>query len=150
MVKGGKVRAVGVSNFRPHDWDLLQSGMKTPLATNQIEISLAEIAPFTNGDIAFHQRQAQPIMAWSPLGGGALMTGAGAVADRLDAIAAEQGVDRAAVAVAFLLRHPARILPVLGTNNLARIAVISDALKVRIDRETWFTLYEAALGREVA
>ena len=150
LVKGGKVRAVGVSNFRPHDWDLLQSGMKTPLATNQIEISLAEIAPFTNGDIAFHQRQAQPIMAWSPLGGGALMTGAGAVADRLDAIAAEQGVDRAAVAVAFLLRHPARILPVLGTNNLARIAVISDALKVRIDRETWFTLYEAALGREVA
>ncbi|WP_376871575.1 aldo/keto reductase family oxidoreductase [Albirhodobacter sp. R86504] len=150
LVQSGKVRAVGVSNFRPYDWELLQAGMTTKLATNQIEISLAEIAPFTNGDIAFHQRNAQPMMAWSPLGGGALMTGEGAVASVLDEIAAAQGVDRAAVAVAFLLRHPSTILPVLGTNNLGRIAQISDALKVEIDRPTWFRLYEAALGREVA
>ncbi|RLJ51875.1 putative oxidoreductase [Litoreibacter meonggei] len=150
LVQSGKVRSVGVSNFRPYDWELLQAGMKTQLATNQIEISLAEVAPFTNGDIAFHQRQGQPLMAWSPLGGGGLMTGKGDVADRLDAIAADQGVDRAAVAVAFLLHHPANILPVLGTNNLERIAKISDALKVQLDRETWFSLYEAALGREVA
>lgn len=150
LVASGKVRAVGVSNFRPHDWELLRAGMTTKLATNQIEISLAEISPFTNGDIAFHQRQDHPMMAWSPLGGGDLMNGAGAVADRLDAIAAAQGVDRAAVAVAFLLRHPAKILPVLGTNNLDRIAKISDAMKVQLDRQTWFELYEAALGREVA
>ncbi|MEP3347554.1 MAG: aldo/keto reductase [Litoreibacter sp.] len=150
LVQSGKVRAVGVSNFRPYDWELLQSGMKTKLATNQIEISLAEVAPFTNGDMAFHQRQGNPMMAWSPLGGGELMTGTGDVADRLDAIASEQGVDRAAVAVAFLLRHPANILPVLGTNNLDRISKISDALKVKLDREAWFSLYEAALGREVA
>lgn len=149
LVASGKVRAVGVSNFRPWDWQLLQSAMKTPLATNQIEISLAELSPFTNGDLAFHQQHDQPVMAWSPLGGGSLMTGAGDVADRLDRIAAEQGVDRAAVAVAFLLRHPARILPVLGTNNLDRIKMISDAEKVTLDRETWFSLYEAALGKEV-
>ncbi len=150
LVQSGKVRSVGVSNFRPYDWELLQSGMKTQLATNQIEISLAEITPFTNGDIAFHQRHDHALMAWSPLGGGELMTGAGAVADRLDAIAAEQNVDRAAVAVAFLLRHPSKILPVLGTNNLGRIAAISDAMKVQLDRQTWFELYEAALGHEVA
>lgn len=150
LVQSGKVRAVGVSNFRPLDWELLQAAMKTPLATNQIEVSLAEVAPFSNGDIAFHQRHDTPLMAWSPLGGGGLMTGTGSVADRLDGIAAAQGVDRAAVAVAFLLRHPAKILPVLGTNNLGRIASISDALKVQLDRESWFSLYEAALGREVA
>jgi len=150
LVKSGKVRAVGVSNFRAFDWALLQAGMTTPLATNQIEISLAEIAPFTNGDIAFHQRHNHPMMAWSALGGGALMTGSGTLADKLDAVAAQFGVDRAAVAVAFLLRHPATILPVLGTNNLARIAKISDALSVELDRESWFSLYEAALGREVA
>ena len=57
--------------------------------------------------------------------------------------------DRAAVAVAFLLRHPAKILPVLGTNNLDRIKTISDALKVSLTREAWFTLYEATLGKEV-
>ncbi|MFV1592977.1 aldo/keto reductase [Phaeobacter sp. JH20_36] len=150
LVAAGKLRAVGVSNFRPWDWELLQSAMKTPLATNQIELSLSEISPFTNGDLAFHQRQGHALMAWSPLGGGGLMTGSGQLADRLDVIAAAQGVDRAAVAIAFLLRHPAQILPVLGTNNLERIKQASDALKVELDRPTWFTLYEAALGREVA
>lgn len=150
LVKSGKVRAVGVSNFRPYDWELLQAGMTTPLTTNQIEISLAEIEPFSNGDIAFHQRQNHAMMAWSPLGGGDLMIGTSLLANKLDSLASQFGVDRAAVAVAFLLRHPATILPVLGTNNLARIAKISDALKVNLDRETWFSLYEAALGREVA
>ncbi|OOY10820.1 aldo/keto reductase [Thioclava sp. F36-7] len=149
LVASGKVRAVGVSNFRPWDWELLQSGMKTPLVTNQIEISLGCLQPFTNGDLAFHQRQSQPVMAWSPLGGGALMTGEGRVQSVLDEIAQTQGVDRAAVATAFLLAHPARIIPVMGTNNLERIAKLSDALKVQIDRETWFRLYEAGLGQEV-
>ncbi|MCP1170591.1 aldo/keto reductase [Limimaricola litoreus] len=149
LVASGKVRAIGVSNFRPWDVELLESAMETPLSTNQIEISLKELAPFTNGDLAYHQRRGIPLMAWSPLGGGDLMTGQGPMAERLDAIASAQGVDRAAVAVAFLLAHPAGILPVLGTNNVERIAKISDALKVELDRQDWFTLYEAGLGAEV-
>ncbi len=150
LVASGKVRAVGVSNFRPWDVELLQSAMENRLATNQIEISLKEIRPFTSGDVAFLQRHDMPLMAWSPLGGGDLISGTGALGDKLDAIAAEYGVDRGAVAVAFLLAHPARILPVLGTNNLGRIGKISDALKVKLDRQSWFKLYEAALGAEVA
>ncbi len=150
LVASGKVGSIGVSNFRPWDWELLQSAMKNQLVTNQIEISLKEIAPFTNGDLAFHQRHGHRLMAWSPLGGGDLMGGNSAVAAVMDRLAAQTGLDRAAVAVAFLLAHPAGILPVLGTNNLSRIATISDALKVRLDRQDWFELYEAALGREVA
>ena len=150
LVASGKVGSIGVSNFRPWDWELLQSAMKNQLVTNQIEISLKEMAPFTNGDLAFHQRHGHRLMAWSPLGGGDLMGGNSAVAAVMDRLAAQTGVDRAAVAVAFLLAHPAGILPVLGTNNLSRIATISDALKVRLDRQDWFELYEAALGREVA
>ena len=150
LVASGKVGSIGVSNFRPWDWELLQSAMKNQLVTNQIEISLKEIAPFTNGDLAFHQRHGHRLMAWSPLGGGDLMGGNSAVATVMDQLAAQTGVDRAAVAVAFLLAHPAGILPVLGTNNLSRIATISDALKVMLDRQDWFELYEAALGREVA
>lgn len=149
VVASGKVRSVGVSNFRPWDWNLLQSAMKTRLVTNQIEISLGEISPFTNGDLAFHQQHGHPLMAWSPLGGGMLMAGNPPVGVVADEIAAEFGVDRAAVAVAFLLAHPAGILPVLGTNNLDRIKRVSDALKVSLDRESWFRLYEAALGQEV-
>ncbi|MGB1510411.1 MAG: aldo/keto reductase, partial [Paracoccaceae bacterium] len=146
LVASGKVGSIGVSNFRPWDWELLQSAMKNQLVTNQIEISLKEIAPFTNGDLAFHQRHGHRLMAWSPLGGGDLMGGNSAVAAVMDRLAAQTGLDRAAVAVAFLLAHPAGILPVLGTNNLSRIATISDALKVRLDRQDWFELYEAALG----
>lgn len=149
LIKTGKVGSVGVSNFRPWDWKLLQSAMSNQLVTNQIEISLAEIGPFTNGDLAFHQQHNHALMAWSPLGGGELMTSSGELANRLDKIAAESGTDRAAVAVAFLLYHPATILPVMGTNNLSRIATISDALNVQLNRESWYELYEAALGNEV-
>ncbi|QFT75049.1 aldo/keto reductase family oxidoreductase [Ruegeria sp. THAF33] len=149
VVASGKVGAVGVSNFRPWDWSLLQSAMKTQLVTNQIEISLGQISPFTNGDLAFHQQHGHPLMAWSPLGGGLLMAGNPPVGVVADEVAAGFGVDRAAVAVAFLLAHPANILPVLGTNNLDRIKRASDALKVKLDRESWFRLYEAALGHEV-
>ncbi|MGR3248832.1 MAG: aldo/keto reductase [Paracoccus sp. (in: a-proteobacteria)] len=149
LVAEGKVRAVGVSNFRPWDVELLQSGMQTPLVTNQIEISLAARAPFTNGDLAFHQRRRDPVMAWSPLGGGRLMTDHGRLGKLMDEIAEGFGTDRSAVAVAFLLRHPARILPVLGTNSLARIARIAEAQKVTLSRVQWFQLYEAATGQEV-
>jgi predicted oxidoreductase len=150
LVASGKVRAVGVSNFRPWDWSLLQSAMDTPLVTNQIEISAMHLAPFTNGDLAFHQEHGHPVMAWSPLAGGRLFTEEGAaVREVLTRIGHEQGVDPGAVAVAFLLRHPARILPVMGTNSLGRIAGLSDALKVSLDRQDWYEIYSATLGTEV-
>ena len=149
LVDAGKVRAVGVSNFRPWDWNLLQSAMRHPLVTNQIELSLKHIAPLTNGDLAFHQQHGHVVMAWSPLGGGDLMTASNELTHRLDSIAKRSGVDRAAVATAFLLAHPAKITPVLGTNNLDRISAISAAETVELDRQDWFSLYEAALGSEV-
>ncbi|MEP1931107.1 MAG: aldo/keto reductase [Roseibium sp.] len=149
LIKSGKVKNAGVSNFRPWDWELLQSAMSNTLVTNQIEISLKEVSPFTNGDLAFHQRLGTKLMAWSPLGGGSLISEEGNLGAVMDELAAEFGVDRSAIAIAFLLTHPAQLLPVMGTNNLDRIGKISDALKVNLDRETWYRLYEAALGNEV-
>ena len=77
------------------------------------------------------------------------MTSSGAIQDALAKVAADNGVDNGAVAVAWLLAHPANIMSVMGTNNLDRIGKLSDALKVKMDRETWFELYTAALGNEV-
>ncbi|WP_279483383.1 aldo/keto reductase family oxidoreductase [Aureimonas sp. SK2] len=150
LVAAGKVRAVGVSNFKPHDLSLLQSAMANPLVTNQIELSLLETDAFTNGDIAgLMERRIHP-MAWSPLGGGRLFGGeATPLKTKLSELARAQGVDEGAVALAWLLAHPAEILPVLGTNALPRIAAISQALRVAIDRQTWFELYTAARGHEV-
>lgn len=151
LVASGKVRAVGVSNFRPWDFTLLQSGMRTPLVTNQIELSLVAHEAFTNGDIAFHQERGIAPMAWSPLAGGRLLAESGEVLrDRLSEIGAAHGADWTAAAVAWLLRHPARIIPVLGTNSLSRIGAISKAMDINIDRQTWFELYTLILGHEVA
>ena len=151
-VSSGKVRAIGVSNFRPWDWTLLQSAMTTPLATNQIEISPTCHTPFTNGDIAFLQERGIHPMAWSPLGGGSLFTAGSEGEPRatISKVALQNGVDEAAVVIAWLLAHPCGIVPVMGTNRIDRIASFNDALKVKMDRETWFEIYTAALGHEVA
>ena len=150
-IASGKVRSVGVSNFRPYDWELLQSAMKNQLVTNQIELSVLAHDSFVNGDVAFHQRIGTPLMAWSPLAGGALFSGDHPdVMSALSKVASENNVDETAVAIAWLLAHPSRILPVLGTNSLERIKSMSAALDVKMDRQTWYEIYTAALGREVA
>ncbi len=149
LIAAGKVRSVGVSNFKLHDWTLLQSAMSNTLVTNQIELSVTAHDGFTNGDVAYLQERNVPIMAWSPLGGGTLMTGTGPVQDALQSVADAHGVDTGAVAVAWLLAHPAQIMPVMGTNNISRINSLSDALKVKMDRQTWYEIYTAALGNEV-
>ena len=151
IIASGKIRNVGVSNFKPWDWNLLQAAMKNTLVTNQIELSVLAHEGFTNGDVAFHQTHNTPIMAWSPLAGGDLFLKSNEkLLNSLSNIADTFGVEPSTVAVAWLLAHPANILPVLGTNSLSRIETISKALDIKLDRQTWFEIYTTALGREVA
>ena len=155
LIQTGKVKSVGVSNFKPYDWTLLQSNMQARLQTNQVELSLLATDAFTNGDLPYMQENKIVPMAWSPLAGGQLFSAQPSdniksLVTRLQTIGTEYGVAIDAVAIAWLLRHPAKIIPVLGTNSLARIASLSDALKVEMDRETWFELYTLARGEEVA
>ena len=150
LVAAGKVGSVGVSNFRPWDWDLLQSAMSTRLVTNQIEISVLAHQPFTNGDIAFLQRHGIPPMAWSPLAGGALFAPENAsIHVSLEAIAARYDSDVTSLVIAWLMAHPARIMPVMGTNSLDRIARFGAATQIGLDRETWYEIYTIVLGDEV-
>ena len=147
VIASGKVRYAGVSNFKPHDFTLLQSAMKNPLVTNQIELSVCAIDAFTNGDIAFLQERNVKPMAWSPLGGGRLFNSD--LFDTLSPIAERLGTDVANLALAWLIRHPSGIAPVIGTNNLDRIRSAAASAELEIDRETWFEIYTASLGREV-
>ena len=156
LIDSGKVRGVGVSNFMPWDADLLQSRMKHRLQTNQIELSLLQTAPFINGQIAHAQQHHMPVMAWSPLGGGRLHsqaaqagTAAARLAPKLTELAQASGTDPTAVAMAWLMHHPVGVLPVMGSNQLDRIGAFSQALKVPMDRQTWYELYELANGHEV-
>ena len=149
LIKSGKVRSVGVSNFKPWDWSLLQSRMSNKLLSNQIEFSLLNPQALNNGDLSFHYRDQTPVMAWSPLGGGDLLNKNGQLLDCLNAIAKRYKVDVASVAIAWVLKHPAKILPILGTNNLDRISKISESVAINMDRKTWFELYTASIGHEV-
>jgi predicted oxidoreductase len=152
LIQEGKIAAAGVSNFATHEFDLLQAAMRNPLVTNQLEISLLAQHTFLDGSLGQCQQHRIRPMAWSPLAGGRLF-GDEAAALRLrpalSRIAQAHGVDMDAVALAWLLAHPAGIVPVVGTNNLARMARLGDAFKVKLDLETWYELWTLAAGREV-
>jgi len=152
LIQEGKIAAAGVSNFSVADVNLLQSAMRHTLVTNQLEISLLAQHTFTDGSLSQCQQLKMRPMAWSPLGGGRLF-GDEAAAVRLrpalSRIAQAHGVDMDAVALAWLLAHPAGMLPVVGTNNLERIARLGDAFKVQLDLETWYELWTLAAGKEV-
>ena len=149
LITTGKVRSVGVSNFKPWDWSLLQSRMSNKLMSNQIEFSLLNSKALTNGDLSFHYRNQTPVMAWSPLGGGNLFNKSGQLLDCLKTIAKKYEVDEATVALAWILNHPSKILPIVGTNNLDRISRIDKSLAINMDRKTWFELYTASIGHEI-
>ena len=151
LIASGKVKALGVSNFRPWDMDLLQSRMNNKLVANQIEISLAENTALTNGDLAYLQQHKIAPMAWSPLAGGQLLQDSQSpLGMKLKEMAAMHGVAPSSMAVAWLLRHPAAILPVMGSNSIERIKLFGEAMNVQLDRQSWFELLEAAMGHEVA
>jgi predicted oxidoreductase len=155
LVKAGKVRAVGVSNFTPSQFDLLASRFPSALATNQIEMSVLKTSALTDGSLDHAQRLSYAPMIWSPLGGGSLFTGDGEREQRVRAVlatvAAETGSPNlATVAIAWLLRHPARLVPVLGTMKPERLAGMVKALEISLDRQQWFAILEASEGRPVA
>lgn len=150
LINSGKVKAIGVSNFRPWDIDLLQSCTKNKLLTNQIEISLTQNNALTNGDLAYMQQHDILPMAWSPLGGGELFKNSQSpLNQKLISLAKDFAVQPAAIAIAWLLRHPAQILPIMGSNHMQRIEQFSEALTVDLSREQWFELLQAATGHEV-
>ena len=152
LIESGKVRSVGVSNFKPEDWRWLQKNMHHKLVLNQIELSVMENSALKNGDLSALQNDNMATMAWSPLAGGRLF-GDEAAAQRvmpvLARIAQEQNSRVDLVAIAWLLAHPANIIPVVGTNNLKRLKGVAGALEVELDRETWFEIMVAADGHEV-
>lgn len=154
MVGAGKVRAIGVSNFTPSQIDLLASRLPFPIVTNQIEHSVLETSALYDGRLDHAQRLRYAPMIWSPLGGGSLFTGDSDREDRVrralaKAAEAHGTGDISAIAIAWLLRHPARLIPVLGTMKPERLAQMSKALDIELDRQHWFAILEASEGRPV-
>ena len=154
LVQSGKVRHVGVSNFAPSQFELLASRLTIPLVTNQIEISVLKLHTFLDGTLDHCQRLNMAPMAWSPLGGGALFNGTTPQAERLRTALSEVGQQHGTasidtIALAWLLSHPANIIPVLGTGKLQRLRAAADAMTITLTREQWFKIWSASTGANV-
>jgi predicted oxidoreductase len=154
----GKVRYFGVSNFRPTLLTALQVACPMPLIVHQVEISLARLDAFTDGTLDQCLIERITPMAWSPLAAGLIGDGAKALLPSqksyrlqgilpvLENIAKSHGTDRITVALAWLLKHPSRIQPIVGSTNPQRIREAAKAVDLELTREEWYSLLIAARG----
>jgi predicted oxidoreductase len=154
----GKVRYFGVSNFRPTLLTALQAACPLPLVAHQVEISLANLGAFSDGTLDQCLIEKLTPMAWSPLAAGRIGDGASRLLPSqetyqperflpaLEAVAKAQGATRTTVALAWLLKHPAKIMPIIGTINPDRIRDSVKAADLELTREEWYRLLIAARG----
>ncbi len=147
----GKVRWFGVSNFRPSQVSALQSACDLQLAANQVEISLATLSALDDGTLDQCLESKITPLAWSPLARGALLGSPrdereAAMHTLLDSLASREGVTRAEIALAWLLRHPSHVIPIVGSVNPERIRQAIKADSVELTRDDWYALLIAARG----
>jgi len=152
----GKVREFGVSNFRPSYLSMIQRACPMPLVVNQVEIHLRRLDCFEDGTLDQCLAEGISPVSWSPLAGGFLgdgrspdpgdprAAGLRALLETLDTVAGRYGVSRTVTSLAWLLRHPARIIPIVGSVDPARIRDAARADAVKLTREDWYTLFVAA------
>ena len=145
----GKIREVGVSNHTPAQVAALAAHLPFPIASNQPEYSALHLDPMRDGTFDACMASGTVALAWSPLGGGRLATGDGVrpeLLDVLDSLAAREGVDRATIAIAFVLAHPAAPVAIIGSQNPARIAGATAALDVELTRADVYAIIQASEG----
>lgn len=152
LKREGKILDFGVSNFAPPQFELLDAA--TPLATNQIEWHPLRREPLHDGTLDQLQRRGLRPMVWSPLAGGRLLGGDESTAAQrvrwvLGSLGARLGVTPATVAYAWLLRHPTRPHPVVGTMRTEGLRDALAALSLALDREAWAELWQAGAGQEL-
>lgn len=142
----GKVLHVGVSNFTPAQFRMLQSYLPFPLVTNQIELSWSRLDPLFNGDLdTLLEFRASP-MAWSPLGGGKTMD----LDERqVFAFAAQYNATYSQLALAWLMRHPSGVFPIVGTTRPDRMEEAARSAEIAIGRQDWFEMLKGIMKKEM-
>lgn len=155
----GKIRAVGVSNYTPAQVEALQTHLDLPIATHQPEISPWYLDALWSGVLDQCMRLGIAPLAWSPMAGGLLgLTVEQARRDthpprlvtlleRLDVLAERHGCDRMAIVLAFLLAHPAGIIPIVGTQKPERLRACARAVSITLSRQEWYEILQTSLGK---
>lgn len=148
--KAGKIRAFGVSNFTPAQTATLAQFSVVPIISTQPELSPLRIDTIENGELDQAIAMDLAVLAWSPLGGGRIGDPSNEreqnVAAALSGVAAAHGVSRTAAAYSWIMAHPARPIPIVGSQNPARIVEAADAFKVQWTRADYYSVLVAARG----
>jgi len=146
----GKVSEFGVSNFTAGQTDALQRYLDFPLVADQMEFSLTHLDPMRDGVLDRCMREGVTPLPWSPLAGGSLATGEGVDPDlitKMDELAERENINRATLAIAFVLAHPSKPVPLLGTQSPQRLEQQSLAVNVQLDREDVYSLFQLSAGQ---
>ncbi len=148
-----KIIDFGVSNFNTHQFDLVNP--KVALCTNQIEVSLQNLNAFDNGLIDQCHKYRLPIMAWSPLDGGSIFAKNPSEQNtRIYKVAypllEKYNCSLDQLLLAWLMKHPAHILPIIGTSKIERIKLAKAATDIHISHEDWYDLFQASTGKTLA
>lgn len=146
LLKQGKIRCFGVSNFSIQQMELLQT--KVSIEVNQIEISLTHSASLENGALDYMQKHQIQALAWSPLGEYFKKTSptlCKTAQDLCQKYAATEGQ----ILLAWLHQHPINIKPVIGTTKIDRLKLAASAYQLKLELEDWFLLWEAARDKQV-
>ena len=151
--RAGKIGAIGVSNFTPSQASALAKFLPLPLVSHQSEFSPLHLAPLFDGIFDQSMAESMAFLAWSPLGGGRLGDPADgrtrAIAGLLDAKAADYGVSRAAATYSWVMAHPARPIPIVGTQTIERIREIPQAFMPRWTRAEWYAVLQLSMGEKL-
>lgn len=145
LKQDGKVLHFGVSNFATSQFRLLQKYLSFPLVTNQIEISLSCYQPLFDGSLDYLYEQGISAMAWSPLGGGKLMANERDMFNK----ASKYNATYSQLAIAWLLKHPSKIFPVIGTTQPERVIEAAHSIKFDLDKQDWFEMLKWSMGKEM-
>ncbi|HVY72278.1 MAG TPA: aldo/keto reductase [Verrucomicrobiae bacterium] len=161
LKSSGKAREFGVSNFHPSQVIALQKACPMLLIVNQVEISAMHLNTFHDGTLDQCLAEKITPLAWSPLAGGRLAatgpvdmhlpdhTRKLRMRETLDHIAHAREISRPVVALAWLLSHPAGIVPIVGSTNPARIAEMARAGEIELSRDEWYRIMEAGQGHRL-
>ncbi|MBN2011593.1 aldo/keto reductase [candidate division KSB1 bacterium] len=154
LKSAGKVLHFGVSNFTTWQYNLIAGMLDFPLVTNQIEFSVLQIDALTNGTLDQCQQRKLPVMAWGPFSRGRLFTDSGTQLVRLRNTLEDirewiGAISIAQVALAWIMNHPAKIVPVLGTSKIDHMWDAAKATSIRLSREQWFKIWGASTGRTI-
>ena len=153
--RAGKIRAAGVSNYSAAQFEALATHLPFALASVQNELSALAIEGLSDGTLDAAMRRGTAAIAWSPLAQGRLAAPPGEpsvsvrtdrVIAALEVIARRDGTSRAAVAYAWVMAHPARPVPLIGSQSPARIREARNAYAVHLTREDWYRILVAARG----